>query len=139
MTNDPVPPFAPLIPESYAPLTAPQIEQIKTCIEHGIDLADLRKRVRAAYPLATSVELRTNIEYDDGSSYYWQCDEVAIFDEGGEIRTSTPGEALAYQQACKDIRRAISFGGLADPEDDSSGVITLSLDTPTLSELYSRT
>ncbi len=123
----------------YLPLNAAQIEQIKTCIEHGIDLADLRKRVRAAYPLANAVELRTNIEYDDGSSYYWQCDEVAIFDEGGEIRTPTPGEALAYQQTCKDIRRAISFGGVADPEDDSSGVITLSLDTPTLSELYSRT
>ena len=122
---------------TYTPLTAAQVKQISTCISYGIDMDDLRRRVRAVWPEAKSVELHASVEYNDGESYYWSLSDMTVYHEGGEITSSTPGAAMAYEDAIRDISRSIRFGGAADPEDDCSDIIALDLDYPTLNQLYS--
>lgn len=121
---------------TYTPLTQPQIEQIRSCIQYGIDLTAVRDKVRATWPAAIAIQIRTNVEYDDGSRYYWAIAEIAILDKDGEIKTATPGAALSYEDALDELRHFICLGGAADPEDDCSDSILLHLDTPTLNQLY---
>ncbi len=125
MNNDPT-----LVP-SYRPLTEEQIQEIETCIDHCIDLPELRQQVRAIWPNAIAVEITAACEYDDGSSYYWRCAEISVLDAGGVIPCDTP-EA---KEALENLKDDIDFGGTASGEDGDDTIL-LHLDTPTLDQLF---
>ncbi len=116
---------------TYTPLTPAQVKQIGLCAMHGIDIAALREEVRKTWPQATSIRVERNVEYDDGQSYYWSCDEVTILANGRAIKVTTP----EHETALEDLRESLEIGGVADPEDDAE-TLTLQLDTPSLDQLY---
>ncbi len=123
MNNDPT-----LVP-SYRPLTAEQITQIETCISHGIDVAELRAMVRAVWPAATTIQIDTSVEYDDGSSYYWTAGDISIFEGEHEVALKA-----AHDEVLDDIRDSLSLGAASG--EDGDDFITIDLDTPTLSQLF---
>lgn len=118
---------------TYSPLTEAQIEQIRSCIQHGIDLAALRDEVRATWPTATGIQIQATVEYDDGSSYYWRVSDMSILGKDGQLASSDPCDP-AQEDAFDDLRHNIRLGSASGEDGDDT--VLVQFDTPTLDQLY---